>query len=223
MTITETKTAETTDWIGQARVLAADFATRAAEHDASDAFVAENYRALRAAKLFSAAVPTELGGGGATTPQICEVIRELGHGCGSTALAYSMHAPLIATTVRRYRHGNTPPAESLLRRVAAEELALVSSGGSDWLESSGTLTKKDGSFVYSGRKLFGSGSPSGDILLTTGVYNDPEKGEIILHFPLDLRGPGVRVLDNWRTLGMRGTGSNDIVIENIEVPAAATS
>jgi alkylation response protein AidB-like acyl-CoA dehydrogenase len=33
-----------------------------------------------------------------------------------------------------------------------------------------------------------------------------------------LSGEGVTVLDNWDTLGMRGTGSNDIVVEDVFVP-----
>jgi alkylation response protein AidB-like acyl-CoA dehydrogenase len=37
--------------------------------------------------------------------------------------------------------------------------------------------------------------------------------------PLDA--PGVKIADNWRTLGMRGTGSNDILLERVFVPDAA--
>ena len=223
MAITQETKTETKDWVVVARSLATEFATRAAEHDASDRFVAENYQALRDAKIFSAPVPAELGGGGAGFATHCEIIREIGRGCASTALSYSMHSHLIQALLWRWRHGATPPAEPLLRRIAAEELILVSSGGSDWLEGSGTLTKKNGSYVFNARKIFGSGSPSGDLLLTTGIYDDPQNGPTVLHFGVDMRNPGVKVLDNWRTMGMRGTGSNDIVIENVEVQDAAVS
>jgi alkylation response protein AidB-like acyl-CoA dehydrogenase len=219
---TETKSS-TKDWVAVARGLASDFATRAAEHDANDSFVAENYQALRDKKLFSAPIPAELGGGGAGFAEHCEIIRAIARGCGSTALAYSMHSHLLQALIWRWRHNATPPAEPLLRRIAAEELILVSSGGSDWLEGSGTLTKKNGSYIFNARKIFGSGSPSGDLLLTTGIYDDPEKGPTVLHFGVNMRGPGVKVLDNWRTMGMRGTGSNDIVIENVEVADAGVS
>ena len=46
-----------------------------------------------------------------------------------------------------------PPAEPLLRRIASEELVLVSSGGSDWLDGSGTLTKSNGTYSFSARKI----------------------------------------------------------------------
>jgi alkylation response protein AidB-like acyl-CoA dehydrogenase len=151
------------------------------------------------------------------------MIRAIARGCGSTALAYSMHSHLLQALVWRHRHGATPPAEPLLRRLAKDELVLISSGGSDWLDGSGTLVKENGSYTFNARKIFSSGSPAGDVLLTTGVYDDPEKGPTVLHFGVDLHGPGVKVLDNWRTMGMRGTGSNDIVIEGVTVPDAGVS
>jgi alkylation response protein AidB-like acyl-CoA dehydrogenase len=210
-------------WTAKAQELAADFATRAADHDTNDTFVAENYAKMRDAKLFSAPVPAELGGGGATYAEHCAMIRAIARGCGSTALAYSMHSHLLQALVWRHRHGATPPAEPLLRRLAKDELVLISSGGSDWLDGSGTLVKENGSYTFNARKIFSSGSPAGDVLLTTGVYDDPEKGPTVLHFGVDLHGPGVKVLDNWRTMGMRGTGSNDIVIEGVTVPDAGVS
>jgi alkylation response protein AidB-like acyl-CoA dehydrogenase len=217
-----TKT-ETKDWLAVARDLASEFATRAAEHDENDTFVAENYKALKDAKLFSAPIPGELGGGGAGYGAHCEIIRTIARACGSTALAYSMHSHLLQATIWRWRHNATPPAEPLLRRIAAEELVLVSSGGSDWLDGSGTLVKTNGAYTFNARKIFGSGSPAGDLLLTTGVYDDPQNGPTVLHFGVSMRAPGVKVLDNWRTMGMRGTGSNDIVIENVEVQDAGVA
>jgi alkylation response protein AidB-like acyl-CoA dehydrogenase len=220
---TETHTTTNTDWVGTAKRLSDDFATRAAKHDAEDSFVAENYAALRAAKLFSAPVPSELGGGGATYAEHAAIIRTIARGCASTALAYSMHSHLLQATIWRHRHNATPPAEPLLRRIAKEELVLVSSGGSDWVDGSGTLTKDNGNYKFSARKIFGSGGPSGDLLLTTGVYDDPQSGPTVMHFGVSLKDPGVKVQDNWRTLGMRGTGSNDILIENVTVADAGIS
>ena len=222
-TTTEAPTAQATGWVAKARQLADDFATRADTHDAAGTFVTENYAALREAKLFSAPVPADLGGGGVSYAEHCAMIRAIAHGCGSTALAYSMHSHLLQASIWRHRHNATPPAEPLLRRIAKEELVLVSSGGSDWLDGSGTLTKDGDNYRFSARKIFGSGGPAGDLLLTTGVYDDPEKGPQVFHFGVNMKDPGVKVQTNWDTLGMRGTGSNDIVIENVAVADAGIS
>src|SRR5688572_13799801 len=55
-----------TDCVTLARELGPRFAARAGAHDTADSFVAENYRDLRERRLFSAGVPAELGGGGAS-------------------------------------------------------------------------------------------------------------------------------------------------------------
>ena len=212
--------AQPTDWVSVIRELGPDLAARAAGHDAADSFVADNYASLKARGFFSHAVPAELGGGGAPYEETIAVIRELGRSCSSTALACSMHTHLVATLSYLWRHGNKAP-EPLLRRVVSEGLVLVSTGGSDWLSGSGTLTRVEGGYRMSGRKIFGSGGPAGDLLMTTGVYDDPKDGPTVIHFGIPMRAEGVKPQDTWRVLGMRGTASNDIVLDSVFLPDAA--
>lgn len=195
------------------------FANRAAEHDESDSFVAANWAELKQEKLFSAMVPVELGGSGLSHSEMCRSIRKMSRYCSSTALAFSMHQHLVAAAVWNYRHGN--PGEKLLRRVADGETALVSTGANDWLESRGMLEPCEGGFRYSGSKAFSSGCPSGDLLITSGRYNDPSLGWQVLHFPVSLRAEGVRIADNWKAMGMRGTGSHTVILENVFIPTDA--
>jgi alkylation response protein AidB-like acyl-CoA dehydrogenase len=209
-----------TDWVALARELGPRFAERAAAHDAGDTFVTTNYAELRAHRVFSAGVPAELGGGGASHQELCAMLRTFAHYCSSTALALSMHTHLVAAPAWRWRHEGAP-VDSFLRRLAAEELVLVSTGGSDFLAGSGTARKVDGGYRVTARKIFGSGSPSGSLLMTMAIYDDPQDGPTVLHFPVALDAPGVTILDNWRVLGMRATGSNDIVLEDVFVSDAA--
>src|SRR5262245_53004268 len=209
-----------TDWVALARDLGPRFAERAAAHDADDTFVATNYAELRAHRVFSAGVPVELGGGGASHTELCAMLRTFAHHCSSTALALSMHTHLVATAAWRWHHEGAP-VEPLLRRVATEELVLVSTGGSDFLAGSGTARKVEGGYLVTARKIFGSGSPAGSLLMTMAIYDDPNQGRTVLHFPVPLDATGVKILDNWRALGMRATGSNDIVLESVFVPDAA--
>ena len=73
-----------------------------------DAFVAENYRDLRERRVFSAGVPAELGGGGASHADLCAMLRALAHYCGSTALALAMHTHQVAIPAWRWRHEPGP-------------------------------------------------------------------------------------------------------------------
>ncbi|HET8531628.1 MAG TPA: acyl-CoA dehydrogenase family protein [Methylomirabilota bacterium] len=207
------------DWASLAGQLGPRFAARASAHDATDSFVADNYRDLRERRVFSAGVPAELGGGGASHAELCALVRGLGQHCGSTALALAMHTHQVAIAAWHWRHEATA-VEPLLRRVAAEEAILVTSGGSDWLAGSGRAEKVDGGYRVTGRKVFASAAPVGDLFMTMAVHEDPE-GPTVLHFAIPLDAPGLEIKNTWHALGMRGTGSHDIVLDGVFVPDAA--
>ncbi|ULQ54908.1 acyl-CoA/acyl-ACP dehydrogenase [Flavihumibacter rivuli] len=204
-----------------ANTLQSEFSSRTNMHDATNSFVEENYERLKAEKIFSALVPTELGGDGWDYEDMCFFLRELAKGCSSTALALSMHQHLVAANVWKYKKGQG--SEELLRKIAANQLVLVSTGAGDWLSSSGTLQKTEGGYLVNGRKNFASQSPIGNILVTSAQYNDPEAGPQVLHFGIPFQSKGVKLEDNWYAMGMRGTGSCSITLEEVFVPEANIS
>mgnify|MGYP005806133703 CR=1 FL=1 len=213
---------ETRDLLDIARSLGPTFAKRAAEADENDAFVAENYSDLKAAGLLEAGVPADLGGGGASVAALCSMLREIAHHCSSTALAFAMHSHQVAIPAWRWSHQQAAPVVPLLKRVAAERLILLSSGGSDWIEGSGKAERVDGGYKITARKIFTSGSPIGDLLMTSAVLDEPD-GAKVLHFGVPMTSPAVKVLSTWKTLGMRGTASNDVMIEGHIVPEGAVA
>ncbi|MGB5809274.1 MAG: acyl-CoA dehydrogenase family protein [Polyangiales bacterium] len=204
------------EWIAIAEKLGPEFAEYGARHDEDGTFAAEAFAALSEEGLFKALVPTELGGMGAGFRDICEFIRVLAHYDPSTALAYSMHSHLVAATVWKYRHGK--PGEALLRKVVDQGLILVSTGAGDWLESNGKLEKVEGGYRYTSFKPFGSGSPAAHLMITSGRYEDPEEGPMVLHFPLAFSTEGVTRGSDWDAHGMRATGSDTVRIEGAFIP-----
>lgn len=212
----------TTDWIAEAERIGRAVAAHAARHDAEESFVEEGYRALREAGFFKALVPAEFGGGDAAYRDICGAIRRLATHCGATALAFAMHTHLVALPVWRWRH-EAAPVEGLLKRIAAEDLILVSSGASDWLPGSGRAEKVEGGYRIHARKIFASGSPMGDLLVCSAVLDDPEKGPTVLHFAAPFRAEGMRVVETWHAMGMRGTGSHDVEMDGVFIPEAGIS
>ncbi|KAA1426253.1 acyl-CoA dehydrogenase family protein [Nocardioides antri] len=192
-------------------------AEHAARHDAEGSFVTEAYDALRAAGLLKAAVPTELGGDGATIAELTALQREIAHHCGATALASSMHQHVVAFTAWRFHRG-LPGAEATLRRVADEGILLVSTGGGDYTHPRGEAVKVDGGYRVSGHKRFASQSGHGAAMSTMFVHDDPEQGRRVLNMAVPIAAEGVTVADNWDTLGMRGTASNDVVVKDVFVP-----
>ena len=187
----------------------------------ADVFVVEHYDVLKEHKVFSALVPADLGGGGVRHSAMCAFLRQLAHYCPSTALALSMHQHLVAAAA--YNHRNGRPGKKLLERVAAHETVLISTGANDWMESNGTVERADGGFRVSARKPFGSGSPRGGVLVTSAPFEDPKEGWQVLHFAVPFAAPGISLADDWKTLGMRATGSHTIILDNVLVPDDAVA
>ena len=210
-----------TDWRALINELGKDFAGRAGHYDQAGTFVFENYEQLKAHRFFSAMIPEELGGGGISHAEMCDIIRIMAYYCSSTALAFSMHQHLVAATVWKYKHqGEGAP---LLQRVAKEQLVLISTGARDWLESNGEMVKAEGGYLFSGKKYFASQSAGGDLAITSAPWLDTDNEWQVLHFGVSMKAEGVTVLDDWDVLGMRATGSQAIQFDKVFVPDSAIS
>ena len=202
-----------------AHELGARFEERSTNHDNNDTFVEENYRDLKENRIFSAQVPEELGGFGISHKAMCDFIRIIGSYCSSTALALSMHQHLIAANVWKFKRGQG--GEGMLQKVADQQLVLISTGARDWLESNGEMKKVEGGYRVTARKVFASQSAIGDVIVTSAPFNHPDNGAQVLHFPVPTNSEGVTIKDDWYTMGMRGTGSCTIQMENVFVPDSA--
>jgi acyl-CoA dehydrogenase len=207
------------NWVADARELALSFGKRAAEHDRDGSFVADNFADLKRKKFFSAGIPAELGGGGASFAELCSVIREIGKQCGSTALTFAMHSHTVGANVYKHRRGDNDAAKTL-RKIADNEWIISTTGANDWLQSSGKAERVDGGFTVRARKHFVSGSPGADVLATSVTY-DSDSGAEVLHFAVPRKSQGIEIVETWDTLGMRGTGSHDVVYSDVFVPASA--
>ncbi len=214
-----TQLLQTTDWVADARELSLEFGKRAADHDRSGTFVADNFADLKDAEFFSAGIPLELGGGGAGFADLCGIIREIGKQCGSTALTFSMHTHTVGANVYKHLHGDDAATNSL-KRIAANEWIISTTGANDWLQSSGTAERADGGYTVRARKHFVSGCPGADVLATSVTYNG-DNGAEVLHFVIPRSSTGIEIVETWDTLGMRGTGSHDVVYSDVFVPDAA--
>jgi acyl-CoA dehydrogenase len=204
--------------------LAADLGRRiaphAAAHDRDGSFVDEGYAVLKEAGYLALAVPTQFGGMGATIAQVAAAQAELAKHCASTALASAMHLHVTLFGAWRHRR-DMPGAEKMLRRVVDEGLVVVSTGGNDWTEPNGTAVPVEGGWKVNGRKVFASQSPVGDVLSTAFTHDDPETGRRIIGMSVPVRAPGVEIVETWDSMGMRGTGSHDVVLTDVFVPEAA--
>jgi len=208
--------------LGRATALAADFATRAAEHDRDASFPFENFEALRDAGLLSLTIPVEHGGLGAGLGLSCRVVQEIAGGDASTALVLAMqyifHAGFargrqIPRAVYERLCRESVEGIALINALRVEpELGTPSRGG---LPAT-TATETAEGWRLSGHKIYGTGSPILRYFLVWArtAGDAPRMGM----FLLPLAAPGVRVVETWNHMGMRATGSHDIVMEDVLLP-----
>ena len=208
------------DWRSVLAVLGPQLAAEGCRSDMANVYVSANIAALREHGFLELGVPAELGGGSLSRRELADMLRQLAHHCSATALALAMHTHVTATAVWRWKHQQAP-TDGLLRRIASERLQLLSSGGSDWLPGSGDAVKVDGGYRISARKTFASGAPSANLFMTGAVERDTPDGPTVLHFGVPMKAEGVSIVENWDTLGMRGTASHDVIFDNVFVPDAA--
>jgi len=193
-------------------------AEHAAEHDRDASFVRPAYEVMRANGYLALAVPTELGGLGATMRQVCYAQAELARYDGAASLASTMHLYNTLVQVFRRRNG-APDAEGVLRRVVDENLVIATSGGSDWIWPTTVAVPDGDTYRVSGRKAFCSQAPEATVISTSAVVGEPGDGAEVLHFSVPLAADGVTMVETWDTMGMRGTASHDLIFEDVVVPA----
>lgn len=209
----------TADWASDLARLGPQIAEEGRRCDAENRYVSANIALLRDHDFLGLGVPAELGGGGLSRIELAQMLRELAHYCSATALVLAMHTHTVAAAAWRWRYQKAP-TDGLLRRVAAERLQLLSSGGSDWLPGSGTAEKVAGGYKVNALKIFASGAPSADIFMT-GAVEETAEGPTALQFGVPMSAPGVSIVETWDTLGMRGTASHYVKLENVFVADAA--
>ncbi|MBU2973763.1 acyl-CoA dehydrogenase family protein [Zobellia sp. B3R18] len=214
----ESKVTETTSkqWLNLIDQLGDQLAANGFAHDQADTFVANNYQLLKEQGYLTAMIPRALGGAGVSFTDMCAILVKIAQYCPSTALALSMHQHLLAANIWKYKHEGI--GEEFLKEVVDKNLVLVSTGARDWLDSNGTMKKIDNGYLVSARKQFASQSAIGDLLVTSIPYNDPEEGWQVLHFTVSMKSEGIQLLDDWHTLGMRGTGSQTVILNNVFIP-----
>lgn len=208
-----------TNYIESLRQMGETFAKRAVDYDKSAKFVSDNYEDLRTHGFFAAAIPIELGGGGADFEEMTDIVREIARHCASTALSFAMHTHPVAVNVYKHLHGDAV-ATKTLEKIAVNDLIIAGTGANDWLDSSGEAERVEGGYRVTAHKRFVSGAPGAQVFITSVRYNSSD-GVEVLHFATPFGGEGLQLVETWDALGMRGTGSHDVIMNQVFVPDSA--
>ncbi len=208
--------------VALAEAHADDFATRAEQHDRDGSFPFENITAMAKSGVMAACVPQEFGGLGVESVHDYVLgINRLGRGDGATAIAANMHIFRPWRLTRAWRAAmaegeqrQASTVEHLLRRVGSGDLviaALLSEPGTDLLHPMVAATPSDGGRLLNGHKIFGTMSPAADLFDVACRVPDGRGGYRRALATIPRGRPGMDVKNNWDALGMRASGSHDVV------------
>lgn len=204
---------ESIDWPARARAVAPVVAAAADRIEADRRVPADVMAALHEAELFRMCLPVCLGGGEATPLEAmlaCEAIAAADASaawCLGQALGCSRSAAFVAPEVAREVFGRPEailawgPPKGAAKAVATDGGYRVSghwqlvSGvrNADWLGPLCTVVEADG-------------SPR------TGADGRPFQCSVLLPIA------DARLIDVWRVIGLKGTGSDEFVIDDLFVP-----
>jgi alkylation response protein AidB-like acyl-CoA dehydrogenase len=204
--------------------LAADFATRAGEHDRDASHPIENYDRLRAEGFLALTIPRSLGGQGCDFLTHTLAYEALGQGCPATALAFNMHASVVMPLLLSPEV--TPEAKHYVADLVVRQSKMIggnfSEPGTTSLIGERPLSVRaravEGGYSITGRKMFASMLEATDHVLVMAypeTATSPTAGMLLL-VPRGTPGRGVN--PNWDTLGMRATRSDSLVLEDCRVP-----
>jgi alkylation response protein AidB-like acyl-CoA dehydrogenase len=218
------KTERQAEFMALAERLAATAAERAAEHDREGTFPVESIDELRASGYLALTVPAEYGGRAADPLELALAQERLARGDGSIGLGASMHLGLLA----RQATSRTWPAAVFARvcRDVVERGALINSAASEpslGSPSRGglpatTAVRTAAGWLLNGRKSWASLAPALQYAVVMATVAEPGQPPSRANFLVPTSAPGLRIEPTWDNLGMRATGSHDIVLEDVLVP-----
>lgn len=206
-------------WLEKLACLEEIFKKSAEETDELAKFPRDNIQHLVDLGYSQITLPERYGGEGLSIYEMLLFQETLASFDGSTALSIGWHLGVIGDL---YEHKRWK--EETLVDYAAEITngALINRSVSEKVTGSpirggkpGTqAVKKDGRWVLNGRKTFTTASPVLTHFLTSAWIEEKEK---IGFFLLDRNLRGLSIDETWDVIAMRGTGSHDLVLENVEV------
>ncbi|OPY96561.1 acyl-CoA dehydrogenase [Bradyrhizobium sacchari] len=166
--------------------------------------------AARKERLLGAQIPIEFGGEGASISEIADMCYALGRACASVGMIFAMHQTKVACLVR---HGaGSLWHESLMRRVAAEQLLLASSttegqNGGNIRFSSAAVERAGGEISLLRDATVISYGAEADGIVTVARRSESAAGSDQVLLAITRDDYTLERTMGWETLGMRGTCS----------------
>lgn len=213
------KTKQQRSWLEKLSTLERTFKDNASQIDEDSSFPREHIQALREIGYTKVTLPKEYGGEGLNLLETIALQETLASYDGSTGLATAW---TLLTVGELFENKYWESTKLQAFAKAVEQGAIINRAVSEVATGSpirggrpGTQAVSEGNkWIINGRKSYTTGSPELDYFLTSAWIEEKEKiGFFLIHKDT----PGLSIDETWDVISMRGTGSHDLVLENVVV------
>jgi alkylation response protein AidB-like acyl-CoA dehydrogenase len=197
-------------------------AAAAPAHDRDASFPADSLVTLHEAGVLALTVPARLGGGGAGLRAAAQAVAAVGGACASTGLILAMqliHQHSIATSdgfsqAIRDRIGRDAVETGGLVNALRVEPVLGTPARGGLPET--VARRNGGDWRVTGHKIYSTGAPGLRWMLLWARTDEVKPRTGAFAVPAD--SPGVAVRETWDHLGLRASGSHDVLLDDVAIP-----
>ena len=195
---------------------------QAAEVDRDHRFPSESVTAAVEAGLMGVLIPREYGGAGLDALAFAICIEELAQACASTAVIVDVHTSVGTEPILLF--GDEEQKRRWLPRLASGELlgafALTEpASGSDAAALKTTARRSGNDYLLNGTKVFITNLGHAGLYVVFARTGPDERAAGVTAFLVPAGAPGLRVGQVFHKMGLHGSPTGELVLEDVSVPA----
>ncbi len=197
-------------------------APRAAEIDESNEFPLDMWPELGELGLLGITVDEEFGGSALGYLAHVVAMEEISRASASVGLSYGAHSNLCVNQLHRW--GNDEQRRRYLPRLVSGEhlgaLAMTETGaGSDVMSMRTTAIRDGDDYILNGSKMWITNAPLSDVMIVYAVTDRNAGSRGLSAFIVERGTPGFSTPQKLDKLGMRGSDTSEVLMEDCRVPA----
>jgi len=198
-------------------------APRAATIDETNEFPADLWPELGQLGLLGITVEETWGGSGLGYLAHVIAMEEISRASGAVGLSYGAHSNLCVNQLRRW--GSEEQKNRFLPKLVSGEylgaLAMSEAGaGSDVMSMRTTATRDGDDYVLQGSKMWITNAPGADLIIVYAKTDPSAASGGVSAFLVERGTPGFSTPQKLDKLGMRGSDTSEVLLEECRIPAS---